>query len=336
MRKISFVVPVYNRPEELRELLESLVAQTAPVFEVLVIEDGSAVTCFSVVEDFQKQLPLVYFYKENTGPGDSRNYGMSKATGDFFIILDSDCVLPKHYLKAINEFLSSHEVGFFGGSDAAHPSFSPLQKAINFVMTSMLTTGGLRGHTKSLQKFEPRSFNMGISRSAFEQSGGFGLIHPGEDPDLSIRLWQLGFESSFVAAAYVFHKRRISWSQFHKQVHAFGSVRPILMKRYPAYAKKSFWLPSLFVAGVLSVILTSLVGWFLPLIVLFNYLLLLFLVALYRESPLVAFLVIPALFIQMFGYGIGFLNTSIKLTLSKKPAEELFPHLFFKKTNGAI
>jgi glycosyltransferase involved in cell wall biosynthesis len=333
--QISFVIPIYNRPEELRELLVSLKAQSEKVFEIVVVEDGSQRTSNHVVDDFKSCLPLVYFTKENTGPGDSRNFGMARAKGNYFIILDSDCVLPKDYLKSVHEFLANNSVDFFGGSDTAHPSFNALQKAINFTMTSFLTTGGLRGAEASIQKFEPRSFNMGISRSAFEKSGGFGLIHPGEDPDLTIRLWRLGFDSAYIKEAYVFHKRRINLKLFYKQVHAFGRVRPILMRRYPEYSKWSFWLPSLFLIGVLFAVLMAFVGMSLWLKFLVAYLLTLFLVALFKEGFMVSILVIPAFWIQMMGYGYGFLKTKLQMALSDKDPELLFPSLFFKKKNGS-
>jgi glycosyltransferase involved in cell wall biosynthesis len=332
---ISFVVPIYNRPEEMRELLESLLAQSIPVFEVVVIEDGSSISSEAVVTAFKDLLPLVYFYKENSGPGDSRNYGMKRAQGDFFVILDSDCILPPGYLQSVQDFLTSKAVDFFGGSDAAHCSFSSLQKAINFVMTSFLTTGGLRGSKNSIQKFEPRSFNMGISREAFKVSGGFGLIHPGEDPDLTMRLWALGFKSSYAEKAYVFHKRRISWSLFYKQVYAFGSVRPILMQRYPKYARPTFWLPSTFLFLCIVVFLFCFLGFFIPLLLVFLYVAILFLVALYKEKNLkVSFMVVPAFFVQMLGYGFGFIKTFITLKMQNLPAEVLFPHLFFKSKDG--
>ncbi len=334
-QQISFVIPIYNRPEELHELLESLKAQSEKVFEVVVVEDGSQRPSDQVVSSFKNSLPLAYFTKENTGPGDSRNYGMSRAKGSYFVILDSDCVLPKDYLKSVQDYLSSHDVDFFGGSDAAHKSFNPIQKAINFSMTSFLTTGGLRGGTASIQKFEPRSFNMGISKHAFEESGGFGLIHPGEDPDLSIRLWKLGFVSAYIKEAFVYHKRRINLKLFYKQVHAFGRVRPILMKRYPAYSKMSFWFPSVFLIGLVFSIVMALFGFHLWLLLLIGYLLLLFLVALFTDGLLVSLLVIPAFCIQMIGYGYGFLKTSVKMAVSSKDPELLFPSLFFNKKHGS-
>ncbi|MEG1267373.1 MAG: glycosyltransferase family 2 protein, partial [Myroides sp.] len=183
----SFIIPVYNRPDEIDELLQSLVQQTySDDFEIVVVEDGSTVNCQDVVNKYLNQLNVSYYFKKNSGPGDSRNYGMKVAKGDYFIILDSDCIIPENYLVEVDKFLKDNYVDCFGGPDAAHDSFSDVQKAINQTMTSVLTTGGIRGASEKLGKFQPRSFNMGISKEAFEASGGFGKIHPGEDPDLSI------------------------------------------------------------------------------------------------------------------------------------------------------
>lgn len=331
-KTFSFIIPIYNRPEEMKELLESLCDQDTDVFEVVVIEDGSTNTSEKIVASFNDRLPVSYFFKTNSGPGASRNFGMKRAKGNYFIILDSDCVLPPGYLSAVKSFLASHEVDFFGGPDAADNSFSTLQKAINFTMTSFLTTAGIRGSAKAIQKFEPRSFNMGISKEAFLSSGGYGRIHPGEDPDLSIRLWELGYVSSFIEKAFVFHKRRISWRLFFKQVHAFGSVRPILMKQYPKYSKPTFWLPTLFMLFLLLGVTLGLLGFKWPLILLAVYFGLLFISALIKEgSFFVALSVIPAFFIQMLAYGWGFLKTKFRLYLSNKPIEEMFPNLYFKK-----
>src|SRR5690606_37840053 len=190
----SFIIPVYNRPDEIKELLESLTEQTFKTpFEVVIVEDGSSLPSDKIVEHYNDKLQLSYFYKQNSGPGDSRNYGMKLAKGNYFLILDSDCILPPQYLEEVNASLQSEYVDCFGGPDTAHTSFSALQKAINYSMTSIFTTGGIRGSKKAINKFQPRSFNMGISKAAFEASGGFGKIHPGEDPDLTIRLWKSGY-----------------------------------------------------------------------------------------------------------------------------------------------
>jgi len=210
-------------------------------FEIVIIEDGSTKTSKTIAEAFQKTLNISYFFKDNSGPGDSRNFGMAHAKGNYFIILDSDCILPKHYLKAVEQSLKTEFVDCFGGPDAAHESFSNLQKAINFSMTSVITTGGIRGNKNSVGKFQPRSFNMGLSKKAFQESKGFGRIHPGEDPDLSIRLWNLGYQTKLIPEAFVYHKRRISWSNFYKQVHKFGMVRPILNKWHPSTKKITYW-----------------------------------------------------------------------------------------------
>ena len=236
----SFIIPVYNRPNEILELLESFLIQESPIeYEIVIVEDGSTITSKQVVDNFKSQLNISYYYKQNSGPGDSRNLGMQKAKGNYFIILDSDCILPKDYVIEVEKNLKAKYVDCFGGPDAAHHSFTNLQKAINFSMTSFITTGGIRGNKNSVNKFQPRSFNMGISKKAFNATQGFGRIHPGEDPDLSIRLWNLGFDTAFFETVYVYHKRRISWSKFYTQVKKFGMVRPILNTWHPSTKKNN-------------------------------------------------------------------------------------------------
>ena len=259
--KYSLIIPVYNRPEEVKELLETIAAQTfAGDFETIVIEDGSTLSSREVVAEYTSRIAITYLEKENSGPGDSRNYGMERATGDYFIILDSDCLLPDHYLESVDEFLGRHYVDCFGGADAATEHFTPIQKAINYAMTSLLTTGGIRGNKRAVSKFEPRSFNMGLSRRAFQSTGGFGRIHPGEDPDLTLRLWQKGFETAFVEEAFVYHKRRISWEKYYLQVKKFGQTRAILNQWHPQSRKIVHWFPTLFLIGFLISLLLLFVG----------------------------------------------------------------------------
>ena len=234
----SLIIPVYNRPDEVDELLESLsLIAFHKDFEVVIVEDGSSIPCENVVEKFNSNLNISYYFKTNSGPGDSRNFGMRKAKGDYFLIFDSDCIIPKQYLVEVKKELQNSYVDCFGGPDKALDSFSDIQKAINFAMTSFITTGGIRGGSEKIDKFQPRSFNMGISKIAFEASKGFGNIHPGEDPDLSIRLWNLGFDTRLFPLAYVYHKRRIDWDKFSMQVNKFGKARPILNSWYPTYTK---------------------------------------------------------------------------------------------------
>ncbi|WP_412985411.1 glycosyltransferase [Pontimicrobium sp. IMCC45349] len=328
----SFIIPVYNRPEETNELLESLFGLDIDKnFEIVIVEDGSTISSKEIVDSFSSKLNISYYFKENSGPGDSRNYGMQKAKGNYFIILDSDCILPKHYLNEVIISLNNDYIDCFGGPDAAHESFSNIQKAINFSMTSFITTGGIRGKKNSVTQFEPRSFNMGISKKAFIQSKGFGNIHPGEDPDLSIRLNNLGFKTRLIPEAYVYHKRRISWSKFYKQVNKFGMVRPILNKWHPQTKKITYWFPTLFCFGVIMSIILAFFKMFIPLyFVVFYYLLSFVLALISTKSAVVAVLSLIAICIQFFGYGYGFLKSNLKMTFSKKIPQELFPNLFFK------
>jgi len=329
----SIVVPVYNRPEEVRELLESLVHQDfAAPYEVVIVEDGSSESSEDIVKKFQDKLQISYYYKENSGPGDSRNYGMQKAKGNYFIILDSDCILPKQYLTEVNKELEKAFVHCFGGPDAADSSFTDVQKAINYVMTSFFTTGGIRGAEKSVGRFQPRSFNMGISKEAFEKAGGFGRIHPGEDPDLTFRIWKAGFDTRLFSKAFVYHKRRIDWNKFYTQVNKFGMVRPILNKWHAGTSRPTYWFPTLFMLGLCISVLLAFIGIPLPLWMYVVYFLVLFLDALLKNRNVkVAFLAIFAALTQFTGYGIGFLKSTILLNFSNKEPEELFPKLFFKR-----
>jgi glycosyltransferase involved in cell wall biosynthesis len=329
----SLVIPVYNRPFEVGELLESLSATTYDKpFEVVIVEDGSAEKSDAVVEMFKDKLDISYFYKENSGPGDSRNFGMGKANGDYFLIFDSDCIIPSQYLSEVQKALSAHYVDCFGGPDAALDSFTDIQKAINFAMTSVLTTGGIRGGSEKLSKFQPRSFNMGISKKAFEISGGFGNIHPGEDPDLSIRLWDLGFETALFPDAYVFHKRRIDWTKFSVQVNKFGKARPILDSWHPQYAKFTFFAPTIFICIVFAALLLLLLGrpfWICQVLLYFAIVLVWSSIA--NKSLKIGFLSVMAVWIQFYGYGTGFLKSFFKIRVLKQKPQDAFPELFFRK-----
>ncbi|MCF8273156.1 MAG: glycosyltransferase [Flavobacteriaceae bacterium] len=330
--QVSFIIPVFNRPDEIQELLQSFTElKTNENYEIVIVEDGSTMSSKQVVETFKNKLHISYFVKENSGPGDSRNFGMNHAKGNYFIILDSDCVLPSNYLDEVLNSLKDDYVDCFGGPDTAHESFSNLQKAINFSMTSFITTGGIRGNKNSVNRFQPRSFNMGISKKAFEDSKGFGSIHPGEDPDLTIRLWNLGYTTKLIPNAFVFHKRRISWQKFYKQVYKFGLVRPILNQWHPSTKKITYWFPTLFCLGLLTSIALFLINFKWALLVYIVYVLITFISALAVTKKLtVALLSMLAILVQFFGYGYGFVKSTVWLNISNKKPEILFPELFFK------
>lgn len=327
----SFIIPVYNRPDEIRELLQSMVKmEFLDPFEVVIVEDGSTEPSQEVIKDFQNKLSLSYYQKPNSGPGDSRNYGMKRAQGEYFIILDSDCVLPDAYLQIVQTSLQKNYVDCFGGPDAAHESFSLVQKAINYAMTSFLTTGGIRGDKKAVNKFQPRSFNMGISKKAFEATGGFGRIHPGEDPDLSIRLWNKGFATKLIPEAFVYHKRRIDWIRFFTQVRKFGTVRPILNQWHPKTVKTTYWFPTVFCLGFVTSLVLLAFGMVLPLLLFALYFVLIFFDSLYKNKSIaIALLSLLAVGIQFVGYGYGFLKSTVLLALTGKKPQELFPEVFF-------
>jgi len=328
----SFIVPVFNRPQEIRELLHSLVKlHFEDAFEVVIVEDGSKESSESVVREFDQTLNISYFFKDNSGPGDSRNFGMRNAKGNYFIVLDSDCILPSDYLRQVKKELTTAYVDCFGGPDAAHESFTRLQKAINYSMTSFLTTGGIRGNKKAINKFQPRSFNMGISKKVFEVTQGFGNIHPGEDPDLTFRIWKAGFDTRLFPQAFVYHKRRIDWKKFFTQVNKFGKVRPILNQWHPDTKKLSYWFPAIFIFGFFFALVCAVFGFAWILFLYGIYFSILFVDALIKNKDvLIAFYALIATGIQFFGYGIGFLTSSVELSMSTHKPEKLFPKLFFK------
>jgi glycosyltransferase involved in cell wall biosynthesis len=323
---------VYNRPEEIDELLES-VSQTTykEEFEIVIVEDGSTIRCENVIEKYMSKLNISYYYKDNSGPGASRNYGMEKANGDYFIIFDSDCIIPKQYLTEVETALKNNYVDCFGGPDCALKSFSSTQKAINFAMTSFLTTGGIRGGSEKIDKFQPRSFNMGISKKAFEVSNGFGNIHPGEDPDLTIRLWKLGFETKLFSKAFVYHKRRIDWEKFTIQVTKFGKARPILNSWYPEYNKLTYFFPTVFILGFFFSLISLIFAEDLLLKCYFLYFILIFVVGtIQNRSTIIGYLAVIAVWKQFYGYGMGFLKSYILVQVLKNDPKKVFPELFFK------
>ncbi len=315
----SVIIPVYNRPDELRELLHSLSLQNFKDFEVLIIEDGSTNRCNDVVEEYKEILDIDYYYKVNSGQGYSRNFGFKHAKGDYFVVFDSDCLVPAHYFQAVSDYLREHEIDFWGGPDRAHPDFTTTQKAINFSMTSILTTGGIRGRKKHLGNYHPRSFNMGISREAYEKSGGYRITRMGEDIEFSIRLERLGFTSAYIEHAYVYHKRRTTLSEFFKQLHFFGRARINIGRFYPEEVKPVHWLPLLFSTGLLFSLLLLLLGISrLPAAIYIIYTVSLFTAGFIREKKVdVAFLGTLAAFIQLSAYAAGFLSELISGTNNK-------------------
>lgn len=308
--KYSIIVPVYNRPDEVDELLGSLLHQEEKDFEVIVVEDGSQVPCGDVCQRYAGQMELRYYEKPNSGPGQSRNYGAERAKGEYLLILDSDVVVPPGYLKAISEELERQPADAFGGPDCSHPSFTDIQKAISYSMTSFFTTGGIRGGKKKLDKFYPRSFNMGIRRDVYLRLGGFSRMRFGEDIDFSIRIFQAGCHCRLFPGAWVWHKRRTDFRKFWRQVFNSGIARINLYKKYPDSLKLVHLLPMVFTVGVAALLLLALVlcaPW--PLLPLLFYALIVFLDASAKEkSPKIGLLSIAAAFIQLTGYGCGFLQ----------------------------
>ena len=360
--KYSIVVPVFNRPDEVDELLASLCSQTLTDFEVTIVEDGSKNPCKDVCDKYASILDLHYYDKENSGPGQSRNYGVERAHGEYVIILDSDVVLPAGYLAAVDSAISHQPsaIAAFGGPDAAHPSFTPVQKAISYSMTSFFTTGGIRGGKAKLDKFYPRSFNMGIRRDVYQQLGGFSKMRFGEDIDFSYRIVEAGYQPRLFPDAWVWHKRRTDFRKFFRQVYNSGIARINLMKRHPGTLKLVHLLPTVFTLGVIGLLLifswgASLyiegeildayglrptdnmhqgVGFtlcVLSLLPILFYSLIIFIDSSIRNRSLwVGLLSIPAAFVQLMGYGLGFIESWWKRCILKRDEFQAFERTFYK------
>ena len=344
--KYSIIVPVFNRPDEVDELLESLTRQTLKNFEVVIVEDGSKIPCKDVCDKYANILDLHYYAKPNSGPGQSRNYGAERANGEWLIVLDSDVVLPDGYLQAVENELREMPADAWGGPDAAHPSFTPVQKAISYSMTSFFTTGGIRGGKAKLDKFYPRSFNMGIRREVYQQLGGFSKMRFGEDIDFSYRIVEAGYKPRLFPEAWVWHKRRTDLNKFYRQVYNSGIARINLEKRHPGTLKLVHLLPTVFTVGVIGLILISAVGralmhyvdrdqfyWmcFAPWIPIILYSAIIFIdSSIKNRSIRVGLLSVPAAFTQLMGYGFGFIESWWKRCVLKKDEFQAFEKNFYK------
>lgn len=340
--RYTLIIPVYNRPDEIGELLESLCKQTCKDFEVIVVEDGSTVRCEEVAARYASELTLHYFEKPNSGPGDSRNFGAAHAQGEYYVVLDSDCVLPPGYIQALNNELDKQPFDAFGGPDRAHESFSSLQKAINYSMTSFFTTGGIRGGKKKMDKFYPRSFNMGLKASLWQQLGGFNKMRFGEDIDLSLRIFEAGASCRLFPEAWVWHKRRTDLKKFFRQVHNSGMARIHLEQLHPGSMKLVHILPALFTLGCFICVVAALVmtvfnfygmgicaAWYLSPLVLYAFLI--FVDATMRNnSEVIGFLAIAAAYVQLLGYGIGFLRAAYNHYVLGKEQKFAFEKTFYK------
>lgn len=319
----SVIVPVYNRPAEVEELLDSLSRQTIRNFEVVIVEDGSSQLCCDVADKYiANGLNVRYFLKENEGRSIARNYGIERAEGEYFIFFDSDCVIPIDYFEKLDSMRSVNPYDAFGGPDAADSSFTTTQKAINFAMTSFLTTGGIRGGRVSLEKFTPRTFNMGFSRKVYETVGGFREMFS-EDIDMSTRIRVAGFSIGLYPDLPVYHKRRVDFRKFFRQVYVFGMSRITLKLLYPDSMKLVHCLPALFVVGVVAMIVLAIfcsIWWLLPLAI---YLFMIWLTALIStSSAVISFKAIPASMIQLGGYGCGFIKAYFEKIICRKGRDE--------------
>ena len=345
--KYSIIVPVYNRPDEVDELLGSLTEQTEKDFEVIIVEDGSSVTCEKVCNDYKATLDIHYFMKENSGPGQSRNYGVARAKGEYVIILDSDVVLPPGYIESVSDELEKAPADAFGGPDKAHSSFTDIQKAISYSMTSFFTTGGIRGSKKKkLDKFYPRSFNMGVRRDVYNKLGGFSKMRFGEDIDFSIRIFKAGCKCRLFPESWVWHKRRTDFRKFFRQVYNSGIARINLYKKYPESLKLVHLLPMVFTVGVLGLVIISAVGrvlmhyddidrWYWlcagPWLPILAYCLLIFVDSSKQNRSLkIGLESIAASFVQLMGYGFGFIEAWWKRCVLGKDEFSAFENTFYK------
>ena len=335
--KYSVIIPVYNRPDEARELLESLCAQTCRDFEVVIVEDGSAIPCKEVAEAYADRLDIHYYVKENGGPGRARNYGVERARGEYVLILDSDAVLPEGYIAAVEDELEREPADAFGGPDRAHPDFTPMQKAINYAMTSFFTTGGIRGGKKKLDKFYPRSFNMGVRREVYQALGGFSDMRFGEDIDFSTRIFKGGYRCRLFPEAWVWHKRRTDLKKFFKQVHNSGIARIHLSKRHPGTLKLVHLLPAVFTLGCALLLVLAAVAalgcphWWVMLLPLVLFALIIMADASRQERSVgVGLRAIAAAYVQLTGYGTGFLRSWWQRCVRGKGEFEAFKKNFYK------
>ncbi|RFZ94083.1 glycosyltransferase [Mucilaginibacter conchicola] len=318
----SIIIPLYNRPQEIDELLDTLTRQTYKQFEVLVLEDGSVNKADEIVKKYTDRLDLRYYEKPNEGQGFTRNFGFERAKGDYFVIFDSDCLIPENYLQIVNDSLATNWLDAYGGPDGAHASFTPIQKAISYAMTSPFTTGGIRGNKKGIGQFHPRSFNMGISRAVWEKVGGFIITRLGEDIEYSIRIHSSGFKIGLIPNAIVYHKRRTDFVKFYKQLHFFGRARINIYKFFPSQLKLVHFFPACATLGILFTIIANLFAWRIAVLcnaVLALYILLIFFHSLIKNKSLkIAFLSIIAALTQLTAYGLGFMQDFWKRVILKR------------------
>ena len=316
----SIIIPVYNRANEVKELLESLCAQTVKPFELLIIEDGSNERCDHLLDHYRSFFTIHYYYKPNSGRSDTRNYGLERANGDYLLFFDSDVILPPFYFEKLEDAMNNDYCDCFGGPDAADSSFSNMQKAVNHSMTGFWTPGGIRGGKAVIEKFCPRTFNMGLSKEVYNKVGGFEDMM-GEDIDLSLRIRKAGFSIRLIREVFVYHKRRVDLSRFFKQVNNFGQARIWLHIKHPGSLKLVHTLPALMLIFAILLLVASL---FAPALLLLPvaYLMLIFFDSLFKNKSVnVAFLSIITAVVQIIGYATGFLKAFWYKLLLKQPLE---------------
>jgi len=328
--KFSIIIPVFNRPDEVDELLDSLCRQKNGEFELIIVEDGSDNKCDIIIEKYKDKLDISYYFKENGGPAQARNYGSERAKYNYFIFFDSDCIIPENYFSIVNQQLTDKFTDAFGGPDAAHKSFTTIQKAISYSMTSFFTTGGIRGGNEKMEQFKPRSFNMGYSRKIYETTHGFSNMRFGEDVDMSLKILDNGFKTQLIKEAFVYHKRRTDFRKFYKQVYNSGIARINLEKRHPGSLKLVHAMPAAFLIGTLFLMVMGFIHWIFLTPIAF-YIVLIFIDALFQTKNLsVSFTAIISSFTQLYGYGSGFVVSFWKRIILKKDEFHAFGKNFYK------
>ena len=330
---------MYNRPQEIDELLESLTKQTQKNFDVIVVEDGSDIKSEEIVNKYANALDIKYYVKPNSGPGTTRNYGANQSDKDYFIFFDSDCIIPENYMEIVSQRLENQYTDCYGGPDAAMKTFTDIQKAISYAMTSVLSTGGIRGASEKAGKFHPRSFNMGFSKEVLAKTGGFSTMRFGEDIDMTLRILENGFQSQLIKEAFVYHKRRTDFRKFFRQVFNSGCARINLYMRHKNSLKLVHFLPACFLySNIFCVLLAIVLGlvfknlW-IALICLSP--LILFALLILADSSVknglkVGFLSIVAVYVQLSAYGMGFIKAIFNGLLLKKGDTSGFVKNFYK------
>jgi len=340
--KYSIIIPCFNRADEVAELLESIsqLKFDPAQFEIIISDDGSTDNTKKLVEQNKSKLQcdLIYLTQNNSGPGAARNHAMENANGDFFIFIDSDVTLSADWLFHIDLTLVEKKADAFGGPDSYREDFSPFLKAVNYSMTSFITTGGLRGKKgKKLARFYPRSFNMGLSRELWKKIGGFGSLRHGQDIEFSHRIIESGAQVIFIDQAVVYHKRRTNLRRFYKQVFNWGVARINLYKINKKMLEPLHSIPAVLTFVAVTLLVLSLIFDLIKTIVLWGFSAgILILIYSMIDSIRIYKSIKPALWLplvmpaQVLGYGFGFIYNAVRRIVLDKDEKVGFKKSYYK------